>query len=201
MGIRLRYHHTEGICGLLVLESQPAYRSIIAYMNNTVRRSVYDPPPVARLAFPHIIFVVNYIFDGAAYHYNGIYKRGLCVFLSPKPLVSMDSKVFYSPTDTERGGLVCTPHQHDNDSYTNLNALGHGVVTLWWNTLHNIQTPFRDKWQNMSLEDVLKEREWCGEVGTLRQAIMKDYSNYGYGALQLSVPDDAVLIDEDFPAK
>lgn len=189
MGMKLRYRHEADGRGVMILETEPTGRSIFCYRQNAA--SIWLP-------FPYMIFIVHYTLSGGKAVYGGIYDKGLIVFLRNTPLETIDDQVYHSPTDMERGGLVCTPHQFDRKTYASAEELVANVVSLWWNTYHNIASTVLTKWQYKNVENVL-EMEWPGRAFSLRNAIDKDYlSQFGYGPAGKPLPKEAPLVNEDF---
>ena len=175
--------------GILVLETEPARRSICAY--SQTRATSYVP-------FPYVYFVRYLKTDKVTY--PGIYASGLRVFISPKRLESFDDTVFYPPTDSQRKGLVCTDHSKDGKQFKSVAELGSFVVTMWWNHNHAIEyQPFQGKrWHEATMDD-LPKASWTGGA-SLKKSLVATRSIYGGQAGgDTDIPNDAVFIDEQWP--
>ena len=173
--------------GMLVFESDPQIRSIFINGNRGIRR----------VPFPYFINVICYSFKENIYTYGGIYDSGLRVFFRNSPMTSFKDEVFLPPTDANRFGLVCTPHDHDRKTFKTLEELTSHVITLWWQTVHTFE--YEEKWPEMTLEQALANKWRNG--GSFPDAL-RQTAESGYGRENsFYPPEDSVLIDEVWPPK
>jgi hypothetical protein len=121
----------------------------------------------------------------------------------------MSDVVFVPPTDLQRSGLVCTPHEYDGKTYKDFPSLANDIITLWWNTLHQFQN---QQWADIAnVEDVLKFNwGYCDyaivPTASLLDALkfaehMKMRRNNQYGSKEIYPPADSVLVNESWPPK
>ena len=171
--------------GMLVFESEPQVRTLFTNDNKGTHR----------VPFPYFINVICYSLKNNIYKYGGIYDSGLRVFFRNSPMTSFSDEVFLPPTDANRFGLVCTPHEHDRTTFKTLEELVNHVITLWWHTVHHFE--YEDRWDKMTLEQAVSNK-WR-PTGKFPDALRKTIES-GYGRdNSFYPPEDSVLIDEVWP--
>jgi hypothetical protein len=150
------------------------------------------------LSFPYLYFVVSYSGSGGAYIYNGIYQTGLAVYQSNTPISSWDDKVNPCVTDLYRHGQVCTDHRFDRKEFRSVKELVEFVITLWWQTIHDVADDDL-KFMRESTPETAIARKWnAGDSCTLQEAVGWDYYATTHLGIQLQLPKDAKLIEEDY---
>lgn len=178
---------TASTHGMILLESEPQLRTILTKGVTRTRR----------IPFPYVIYVVTYQKLNKGYIYKGIYDCGFRFFFRNSPLQNLDDDIFYSPTDSELFGLVCTPHETDNKKFKDLFSLTNTVISMWWELEHTSTFSFAN-WQNMKAEKAL-EREWQS-AGSLHSCIKNAINlrnSFGMERI-LCPPEDFPLIDENW---
>lgn len=165
--MKIIYEYEDAAYGIVIVEQDPQARTIWA---NSPRC----------LQFPYVINIITYDkVPGGKVSYGGIYKTGLVVLLTNKSPKTLDDTVYICPTESQRQGLVCTPHEHDNRTFDSLNELLFFVTSMWWQIHHGNFTELED-WKKETAKTILK-RKWNSPI-TLREAIQKDYPTLvGYG--------------------
>lgn len=208
--MRLRYHVEKQNCGLLLLEAEPQVRRIFIYSQSTSNKQI---------PFPYILFSIRYEKSNGQYIYRGVYGSGLTVFFRNESISSVNDEVFFSPTDMERKGLVCTEHSSDNKNFKSVVDLAQFVITSWWGHCHvlcyqyyNYDGPDRSAknvyfpdggsstiaWSDTSLEKI-KEVKWI-PAGSYHCA-MKIASSMYSGNYHNDGIENISLIDEPWMPK
>lgn len=179
---------TQSTRGIIVLESPPQFRTIFTNTNKGNQR----------FPFPYLYCVITYKVSSGKYIYPGIYGGGLRVFFRNSPMENFTDNVYLPPTDFNRKGLVCTPHNHDNKQFSTLPELVNHVITLWWETYHCLEYITDPAWKDMSMEQALSH-SW--RDGTkLYDALVKTEST-GYGRNGFYPPKDSELVNENWPPR
>jgi hypothetical protein len=180
--IRIRYRQENSHRGLIVLESDPQVRSVC------VQSSI---KPSERYPFPYVIHVIEYtvlsafLGLGKNYMYCGTYDKGLKVFMTNKPLESLEDMVYCCPTEyagcpTTAAYPICTDHRHDWLRFPSTTKLVQHVIGLWWQMTHRIyfdNYEFIRDWKNIKPENVLNTTWPIGKI-QLNRAFDLTGSNY-----------------------
>jgi len=171
--MKIIYENENSSMGMVVVQSDPQRRTVWANGGKTVN-------------FPYLVQIITYDkVAGGKFSYGGIYKTGLIVLFSNKPIESLEDDVYVCPTELGRHGLVCTPHQYDNKTFDTVESLILFVTGLWWQIEHYHLYASGDptatsKWQRATTDEVL-EIVW-GQPISLLSAISADYPRCaGYG--------------------
>ena len=150
--MKLLYHRTDASGGLIILESEPQYRTIFSNSNAS---------NVKRIPFPFVNFIIRYEINELGFYWRGIHGGGLRVYGSKESLKSSNDIAFVLPNETSRYGLVCSTHTLDYKSYKSLIDLVNMAVSNWWGLDNHIDynpIPYKP-WHHTKPEE-LKNAQW-----------------------------------------
>ena len=147
--MKLKYKQEGYDEGLIILESEPQFRSV--FIKSETRNSI-------RLPFPYLYFTIAYVKVDNMYQYEGYYGHGLTVYAGLKPLSSLRDKMFLLPIEMSSYGAACTNHAYDNKLYNSLFELSNEVLSLWWGSIHSVYGIDIVSWSELSLNELDKIR-------------------------------------------
>lgn len=98
-----------------------------------------------RLHLPYVIQVVSYAKNKNSYQYEGVFKAGLSLYVSNKPLRSLEDKVFISPFGERDWGEICTPHDFDETLFNTSDDLIRSITDIWMQTRDKILTWIKEQ--------------------------------------------------------